>query len=129
MCAMPFEKLFPFCSVLFRFLLFRSSPKAEKARFAAAARTLRQLRAERESVSEAIPCQVALGPSLVGVSTIALALRPPEWWTSALRRRYKVREWHLPVFCMQASSFFKSETARNETKPNGIAVKNSKRIE
>ena len=69
MCTTPFKNIsVPFLFVPFHFMLFHSSPKAEKARFAAAVRALRQLRAKRESVSEAIPCRVALSPSSATVS-------------------------------------------------------------
>ena len=39
-----------------------------------------------------------------------------------------VREWHLPVFSMQASSFFKNETARNQTKRNETKRNRTERL-
>ena len=39
-----------------------------------------------------------------------------------------VREWHLPVFSMQASSFFLNETARNQTKPNETKRNRTERL-
>ena len=123
--SVPF-RFVSFRAVPFRFVLFRSSPRAEKARFAAAARNL-EPSASRARVSER-------GDFLSGCArSFDDENANDRSRTEASRMVYErstsevVREWHLPVFSMQASSFFLNETARNqtkrnETKPNGTLV-------
>ena len=100
--------LFPFGFIPIRAVPFRSSPKAEKARFAAATQTLRQLRTKHE-----LSASFGLGSTIVGESVIEPSRAEAPNGGQALY----VREWHLRFLsslCRQQLN----ETARNEIKPN-----------